>query len=469
MSWARAFQLRQYVKGSLWVLPLLGCVLGVVAAQFSVALDRAVTLPSGWRYSPTTASAVLAAVVGAMVGLLGFVVTVSVLVVQQATGTLSPRYMRLWYRDRLQKVVLASFAGTFTYAFSLLSRVESAFVPDIGVTVTGVAVATCLVLLLVYVNRFTHSLRPVAVAATVAEAGRGTLTGQISTLLAQQPAHDEQWYADSTPLLTVRIGRGGAIQAFSGRGLIKEAVRSDCLLVLLHGVGDFLPAGAPVIEAYRTGSGSGSGSQLAPEARALQGMVATGTERTIEQDPAFALRILVDIAIRALSPAVNDPTTAVQVLNYIEDVLHTLVTVPLRSHYSVADQRGVTRVVVPGRGWTEFLSLAMTEIRLYGATAPQVCRRLRAVLLGLIEVAPLDHQPAISAEITRLDASIEASFPDPTLREFAGRSDRQGIGGRSSEEAVDRALDPETEAVDRLPAQGLSPHAHDARLRNRLR
>jgi uncharacterized membrane protein len=254
--------------------------------------------------------------------------------------------------------------------------------------------------------------------------------------------------------------RFGTVQAVNLDGLIAVAEAHDCVVVLRCTVGDFVTPGAVLVEV------EGSGWPPAPQ---LHRLFAFGRERTIEQDPAFALRILVDIAIRALSPAVNDPTTAVQVLNYIEDVLHTLVTVPLRSHYSVADQRGVTRVVVPGRGWTEFLSLAMTEIRLYGATAPQVCRRLRAVLLGLIEVAPLDHQPAISAEITRLDASIEASFPDPTLREFAGRSDRQGIGGRSSEEAVDRALDPETEAVDRLPAQGLSPHAHDARLRNRLR
>src|SRR4051795_9217028 len=165
MTWARRFQVRQRLKGSLWVLPLIGCGIGVIAAQISLALDRRVDLPLDWQYSSGTASTVLTAVVGAMIGLLGFVVTVSVLVIQQATGTLSPRYMRLWYRDRLQKVVLASFAGTFTYAFSLLRRVESTFVPDIVVTVTGVAVTTCLVLLLVYVNRFTHSLRPVAVAA----------------------------------------------------------------------------------------------------------------------------------------------------------------------------------------------------------------------------------------------------------------------------------------------------------------
>ena len=138
-------------------------------------MDSSVRLPSAWSYSGSTASGVLTAIVGAMVALIGFVVTIGVLVVQQATGTLSPRYMRLWYRDRLQKVVLATFAGTFTFAFSLLRRVEDDFVPDIGVTAAGVAVAASIGLLLIYLDRFTHYLRPVAVAALVGRSGQQVL------------------------------------------------------------------------------------------------------------------------------------------------------------------------------------------------------------------------------------------------------------------------------------------------------
>jgi uncharacterized membrane protein len=148
MSWAARFELRQYLKGSLWVLPLLGGLLGTVLAQVALVVDDAVRLPPGWNYSGSTASGVLTAIVGAMVALIGFVVTIGVLVVQQATGTLSPRYMRLWYRDRLQKAVLATFVGTFTFAYSLLRRVEDDFVPDVGVTTAGIAVAASIGLLL---------------------------------------------------------------------------------------------------------------------------------------------------------------------------------------------------------------------------------------------------------------------------------------------------------------------------------
>jgi uncharacterized membrane protein len=426
ISWARAFKIRQYLKGSLWVLPLGGCIVGVGAAQFSLALDQAVQLPPGWQYSPSTASTVLATVVGAMVALLGFVVTVSVLVVQQATGTLSPRYMRLWYRDRLQKVVLASFAGTFTYAFSLLRRIESTFVPDIGVTVAGVAVATSLVLLLVYVNRFTHNLRPVAVAAAVARVGQQALVIQAEALVGEPPDSIDRRPVGK-PSATIRTVGGGAIQAIAGKRLIEAAVRSDCVLVLIHGVGDFLPDDAAVIEVFGASP---------PQERLLRGLVATGTERTIEQDPAFAMRILVDIAIRALSPAVNDPTTAVQVIDYIEDFLHSLAALPLRPHYALTDSRGRTRLILPGRGWAEFLSLAVTEIRLYGETSPQVCRRLRAALDGLRDGAPEEHRAAISSELATLDASLDRNFTDAAGRAFAGQSDRQGIGGRSREEEV---------------------------------
>src|SRR4051794_24678516 len=254
MTWARRFQIRQYLKGSLWVLPLVGCVVGLVAAQVAVAVDSRIELPVDWQYSSGTASTVLTAVVGAMIGLLGFVVTISVLVVQQATGTLSPRFLRLWYRDRLQKVVLATFAGTFSYAFALLRRVETDFVPNLGVTLAGFSVGVSLVLLLVYVNRFTHNLRPVAVAAEGAAAGQRTLRGQVAQLIAVQPPPDAVPALSAAPQLTVRSGTGGAIQAISGRGLLDAAVGADCVLVLLHGVGDSLPGGTALIEVHGGGS-----------------------------------------------------------------------------------------------------------------------------------------------------------------------------------------------------------------------
>ncbi len=187
LSWAGRFELRQYLKGSLWVLPLLGGLLGTVLAQVALLVDGAVRLPSAWNYSASTASGVLTAIVGAMIALIGFVVTIGVVVVQQATGTLSPRYMRLWYRDRLQKAVLATFAGTFTFAYSLLRRVEDDHVPDVGVTMAGIAVAASIGLLLIYLDRFTHNLRPVAVAALVGRSGQQVLAARSRSSAGMTP------------------------------------------------------------------------------------------------------------------------------------------------------------------------------------------------------------------------------------------------------------------------------------------
>jgi uncharacterized membrane protein len=427
ISWATAFQLRQRLKNSLWVLPLLGGVVGVAGAQVDLALEDRVHLPVSWQYSASTVSSVLAAIIGAMISLLGLVVTVSVLVVQQATGTLSPRYMRLWYRDRLQKVVIATFVGTFAFAYSLLRRVEEGTVPVLGVTLAGFAAGASLVLLLFYVNRFTHNLRPVAVAAAVAAAGQKVLFEQAGEWRARRPALVGDVRRPGGPLLTVRAPRYGTIQALAGKRLVHAARRHDCVLVLMHGVGDFLPEGTALIEVY---------GSSAPDRRLLEGLVATGIERTIEQDPAFALRILVDIAIRALSPAVNDATTAVQVLDYIEQLLQSLAPLPLSSSYALCDDEGHLRAVVPGRSWDNFLFLAVTEIRLHGATAPQVDRRLRAVLEGLL-TAPAGHRAAVWAELVRLDASIDETFSDADMHAFVRSSDRQGIGGRAVEAARD--------------------------------
>ncbi|OKK22898.1 hypothetical protein AMK16_01040 [Streptomyces sp. CB00455] len=426
MSWAARFRLRQYVKASLWIMPLIGLLLGAVLAELAAGVHGTGWFPDGWRYSATTASSVLSSVVGSMIALLGFVVTIGVLVIQQATGTLSPRYMRLWYRDRLQKAVLATFTGTFAYAFSLLRRIESDTVPDLGVTLSGVAVSVSLMLLLIYLNRFTHNLRPVAIADLVGRSGEKVLVRGSQQIYRFAAAGGDRLPPTSPvhavrPVRPVRSERGGVIQAFDAAGLIAAAVRYDCVLVLAHQLGDFVPPGTTLLEAH--------GCAREPDPRRVSGLVALGTERTIEQDPAFALRILVDIAVRALSPAVNDPTTAVQVLNHIDTFLHRVGGARLSGRYVLADPQGRPRLVVPGRGWEDYLQVGVTEIREYGATSLQVCRRLRALLEDLLATQSADRRPAVRAELVLLDESVRRAFADPVRRAAAMTADRQGIGG----------------------------------------
>jgi uncharacterized membrane protein len=422
MSWSRRFRLREYVRGSLWLIPLLGAVIGGLLGTGTAELDHRVSLPDYWTYSDSTASTVLAAIVGAEAALTGFVVTVTVLVVQMATGTFSARYMRLWYRDGMLKATLAVLAGTLTFSFGLLRRIESDFVPNVGVTVAGALVVLGLILFLVFFDRFIHRLRPVAVAALVGKAGREAFEDAVR--MADRP--DIRWdpyEPEGEPTLTVRCPRGGSIQAVDADGLVLWAHEHDADLVLVHAVGDFVPTGVSLIRVY------GVVGDAAAAERELQGMVALGDERTLQQDPAFAMRIMVDIADKALSPAVNDPTTAVQALNHLSELLRLIGTTDLERRERSAAGETPTRVVMRARSWADFLALGVTEIREFGASSIQVLRRLRAVLEELHENVRPEFRAAVEDELVRLDATVAAHWGDSVDLDRAEVSDRQGIGG----------------------------------------
>jgi uncharacterized membrane protein len=392
--WGIAFRARQFAKGSLWLLPLVGALLGAVLGSYTVHLN----VTNLWDYTPGTATTLLSAVVGSTAALTGFVVTVSVLVVQMATGTFSARYMRLWYRDGLLKATLAVIVGTLTFSFALLRRVSASYVPNLGVTAAGLFLMVGILFFLLFLDRFVHRLRPVAVAALVAKAGRRALEESPATT-APVAAVD---IPEGAPALRVTTEAAGAIQAVHAAGLVRWARRHDCVIVLRRAVGDFVPSGRVLMEVY--------GDVSAHAERQLRSLVAFGVERTIDQDAGFAVRIMVDVAIRALSAAVNDPTTAVQVLDHLEELLRVMGTTSLERRGELRDDAGRLRVVVPSQRWEDFLSLAVTEIREYGANSIQAMRRLRTLLDGLHEEVLEDYRPAVEEELRHLDATVQASF-----------------------------------------------------------
>ncbi len=418
-SWAAVFGLRQHLRQSLWAVPLLGTAVGAALAVADLRLEGQIPLPAGWSYSAATATALLSAVAAAMVGLVGLVVTIGVLVVQLATGTLSPRFMRLWYRDRLQKMVLASFTATFAFAYILLSEVGTGGVPNLGVTVAGVAVTLDLFMLLLYLDRFVHAVRPVAVAAAVSKSGLAIVDAASRAEVGHPTVRPER--RAMSPAFLVRSDRSGAVQAVNVRGIVALAVRHRLVCDLRWTVGDFVFPGDVLAEL--------SGGADENHARRLRGMIALGHERTIDQDPAYAIRIVVDIAIRALSPAVNDPTTATQMINHIGPLLVGIGSQQLNGRGIYLDRDGDVRLTVPTRGWRDYLELGVSEIRLYGAGSPQVCRRLRALLVDLERTVRPENRAAVTEQLALLDRMVEGSFPDPDLRHFALVEDRQGIGG----------------------------------------
>jgi uncharacterized membrane protein len=207
--------------------------------------------------------------------------------------------------------------------------------------------------------------------------------------------------------------------AFDLNGLIALAKRYDCVIELVPQVGKYVAPGDPLFRVY---------DGVGLPARALNHSIALGTERTMEQDPMFAFRVIVDIASKGLSPAINDPTTAVLALDRIH---HLLRHVGLRrlDNEKVRDASGRVRLLYPTPDWEDFLVLAVTEIRHFGGSSIQVTRRLRAMLEDLIQTLPEERAAPLRQELQMLKRSAERFFLEPEDRALAEVSDAQGVGG----------------------------------------
>jgi uncharacterized membrane protein len=183
-------------------------------------------------------------------------------------------------------------------------------------------------------------------------------------------------------------------------------------------VGDALITGTPLLSLF-------GGNNIIKE-KTWKSAFQIGPDRTFDQDPKYALRLLVDIAIKALSPAINDPTTAVQVLDQIQDLLLRLGRRRLEIG-ALRDKEGALRVVIPHPKWEDFLRLALDEICFYGATSVQVMRRMRALICDLTAALPNERSQALEHQIDRLNLTIARSFVDEEEKRDASVGDRQGL------------------------------------------
>ena len=204
--------------------------------------------------------------------------------------------------------------------------------------------------------------------------------------------------------------------------LMAEAERVNGVIEIAPRVGSFVSVGEPVVLVY--------GNVDALDVDKLRRSIAFGPERTIEQDSTFAFRVIVDIAIRALSKAINDPTTAVLAIDQLQRLLRVVGSRDLRNE-QIIDGTGQLRVIFPTPNWDDFVQLAFREIRLYGAENFQVARRLRAMVNNLVEILPESRQPALRLELDLLDRAIETLYALPDDLAVASIPDTQGLGGSS--------------------------------------
>lgn len=369
-----------------------------------------------------SALAMYSAVGAGMLTLTGVVFSLVFVMVQFSSATYSPRLVTFISRDPLLFHAIGVFTATFLYAIAALGWVDRSGSGRVPILSAYVVVGLLLASVVLFVSLVHHMARLHIsnVLRFTGDFGRQVIHKFYPLLpcpMPPEPADDLRRFPPAQTLLY--SGPPRAIQSLDVAALLTMAEHADAVIEVAAAVGDTVVENTLLLRVY------GSGPPLSE--RALRKAIRTGTERTFEQDPKYAIRLLVDIAIRALSPAVNDPTTAVQALDHIEDLLVRLGRCRLEiGHFLNANGR--LRLIISIPMWEDFLRLALDEIRYYGAGSIQVMRRMKALLSDLLEAVPEERRPAVRSQQRRLDAAVARSFADLEDHLEASIEDREGLG-----------------------------------------
>ena len=382
-------------------------------------IDRAL----GWKIQlkPDTARTVIGTVAGSMFTLVVVASSAVLVAVQLGSAQLTPRIILLVYRSRVRKFCISAFVFTFTFSVGVLVRIDDS-VPLLSCYVAAYGFLFNLALFLYFLDGVGKALRPSSALQVVGSLGRDVIQSVYPSKLKREDSLVPHTKEDSLkePQRVVHNEEDGVVLAFDRKGLISLAERSNCVIELVPGVGDFVAEGDPMFRLYD------GGEDIAADK--LRSSVALGPERTLEQDPTFAFRIIVDIASKALSPAINDPTSAVLALDHIHHLLRDVGSRSLGDGQE-EDRTGHVRLLYRTPNWEDFVHLAVTEIRQYGGDSIQVVRRLKAMLDNLIEVLPEKRAPLLRLELSLLEATSKRMFADLYDQALAETGDLQGIGG----------------------------------------
>ncbi len=423
MSWRSRWQIYEYVRNSLWIVPALFVTLAIVMGILLPELDERTTTRIGLSFGSGAAQSVLGAMAGGMITFTGFVFSILLLAVQFGSSQFSPRMLRRFLRDPTTKISLGVFMATFIYALMVLRTIglsnDPKFVPDISISIALLWLLLSMIMFLRLISRTTQGLRVAAVVRELGRDGATVILRSYPDLAIDDASVDPPAGPLAAPSKVVTyIGRPGVLQSVDTNGLVRIARDADVVLELLPAVGDPILPDAPLFRVHGQGD---------VEDERLRRSVAIGDERTMRQDPAFVLRLLADISSKALSPGVNDPTTSVQAIDQIEILLRLLGSRRLTPG-EACDDAGNLRYCYPAQTWEDLLSISLDEARSFGATSAQVTRRLRALLEDLRAVVPQSRRPAVDAQLEMLDAIVRGANADPAEQAIAATADRQGLG-----------------------------------------
>lgn len=423
MTWNRWYTVRSYVRSSLWIVPFLAILLEQIALRIAISVDRHLNWVPLWPLSEQGTEAAMQTIITLTLSFLVFTFGSMLVAIQVASGQLSPRIIATTLlRDNVIRGSVGLFVFTMLFAVGAVSRPDES-APRLLIWISAGLGMISIAAFLYLIDYSARLLRPVSIVWLVGEQGKKVIESVYrSPIREADTGHLHAPILEPARRVIAHDGASAIILAENMQNLVVEAQRCDVVVAVVPRVGDFVATGDPLFQIH---GDAGSIDEVR-----LRDAIAFGRERTLEQDATFAFRVIVDIAIKALSKAINDPTTAVLAI----DQLHRLLRMVGRRHLhdeQIKDVNGRLRVISPTPNWEDFVELSCSEIRLYGTENFQVARRLRAMLLNLLETLPEWRQPALQRELDLLDQSIERLYPLGEDQAMARVPDMQGLGGSS--------------------------------------
>jgi uncharacterized membrane protein len=413
---------------STWLIPTIYVAVALVCGLGMPRLEHEYFASYLNDIAVASALAYLSAVTSGMMALTAIVFSIAYITAQFNAVAYSPR-LALWFaNDPRLFHALGLFIATFVYATGTMAWVDRGN----GGGVPLLSTLIVLILLIVSMLQFARLVRGVTdlqisnTLRLIGDRGRTVIREMFSRpppgTASDIACSPWQEYAQfGAPIQTVSYaGEPRVIAKLDVDNLISQARGAGAAIEVLCAVGDTVLDDTLLLQVF---------SARAPLSPAkLLAAIHLSPQRTFEQDPKYPIRLLVDIAIKALSPAVNDPTTAVQAIDEIEDLLRRLGRCPLDVGF-VRDGNGALRLIFPTPTWDDYLRLAFDEIRQYGSTSVQVVRRLRSALKGVAEAARDEaRKKSVERYLRQLDLVIDRSPLDDEDRWVASQEDRQGLG-----------------------------------------
>ncbi len=406
-----------------WVLPAtiaLGAVaLGLLLPMLDEHLGG--QLPLLFGGGPDSARGLLSTIASAMISVTGLVFSITMVVLQLASSQFSPRLLGGFLASRVTQVTLGVFTASFAYSLTVLRSVRSNgtdFVPQLSVSVSFVLVLASVALFLAFIHHITTSIQVSTLIERIADQTLDLVEDPPSPEDEDADAAAERQEQPASATVTAWEPPAGArtarLSSTVDRGIVESVQLSrmvdlaqelDVVVVLRVAVGQIRHHGQPLADVIGSGD-----DQDAERFRRLFGFA---RERTMMQDPLFGVRQLVDVAERALSPGVNDPTTATQVVDALHGILRRAGTVPDRSPY-LLDADGTVRVVDQPVTFAAMLDLAVDEIAHFGKQTPPLRQRLLLMLDDLDDTARPEFHSALAAKRSALQRRGSCPAPGET-------------------------------------------------------